>query len=146
MALGASDYVVAAASVRGPNTLGSVVIHAERPQFGVTESLVDGPPPTNVVVTWADGTRTQYATSGTGATAVLYQVGPSATYIIGSVVAPTAASGIPNPGGRLQGPVAMQFACLDPGTDAVVAEFVVVETPIGYLVADLSQVAVMPSA
>lgn len=143
----AGDIVFTAASLRGPNSIGSAVIHQDRPIRGIVESLVAGSPPTTVLVNWQNGTSVTYATSGTGATAVLYKLGQLTTIpLTGTVVRPKQGSGIPNPGGRLQGPVVYHLGVVDPSTDLAVTEVVVIETPIGFLVADLSQVEVVPSA
>jgi hypothetical protein len=143
----AGNFVIPAAALLGPNTLGSAVIHETPPIRGMVESLIAGAPPTSVVVNWQDGTRVTYATSGTGPTSVLYTVGSgSGALLVGSVVRAKQGSGIPSPGGRLQGPVVTQFSLNDPSTDAPVVEIVVIQTPLGFLVADIAQVEVVPSA
>lgn len=145
--ISAGDTVCAAASVQF--LAGGVVLHATAVQFGRIESAVDAvdptDPPTAVVVAWANGSRTTYAVVGEGATSVLYGfLGTVPQSRIGNFVQPTAASGIPNPGGRVQGPVVQQFGLQDPaGTD--VGSVSVVKTPLGFLAALDSNLSVVAS-
>lgn len=139
----AGDFVVPAAAMAAGNT-----VHAKRPILGVVESLVAGSPPTNVLVNWQDGTSVTYATSGTGATSVIYRIGGliGSLPLPGIVVRPKSTSGIPNPGGRIMGPIVDHLSLTDPSTDAAIAEVVVFETPIGFYVLDVNDVEVVPSA
>lgn len=143
----AGDVVATAASVLGPN--GSFVIHETRPIFGTVESTGAGSPPVDVVVVWPDGSRVQYAVVGSGATSVLFRLGPTpitgALPIIGFVAQPKLSAGIPNPGGRLQGPILQQFGLEDP-TGVVLREIVVVEAPAGFLVIDPADATILASA
>jgi hypothetical protein len=137
--------VTAAAMLAAPSA--AALVHQSQPQRGVVESATAGPPPTAVTVAWADGTRTLYPVIGSGPTSVLLRLGtaPSGVALLNRVVQPTAASGIPNPSGRLRGPVSQQFGLEDPSGNFV-AEVVVVETPIGALVTAFANVEVVLSA
>jgi hypothetical protein len=139
-ALAAGDLVVTLASLVGRFTL-----QKDRPLFGTVESLTAGAPPTNVVVDWSDGTRTTYAAVNSGAQSVIGHVTDGGSLLVGFVVQPTAASGVPNPGGRVQGPVVDQFSVDDPN-GSTLGEFVVIETPVGFLVLAASGVQIVPSA
>lgn len=139
----AKDPVVTAAAVFGP--IGAFVIHQERPKIGVIESLVGGSPPTTVVVVWEDGTRVSYAAVNSGATAVLFKLGLSVIPLVGNVAQPKAGMGTPNPGARLQGTIIMHFS-LEDGAGTPFGEFVVIDTPTGFLVIPASNITVLPSA
>jgi len=144
--IAAGDIVFLAAAVLGPPA--SFVIHEEAPELGVVESVGAGSPPTDVVVVWQDGRRTQYDAVGSGATSLLYRVGslaPDTILIIGFVAQPKTGSGIPNPGSRLQGPVVQQYGLEDP-TGSAVGEVVVIDTPLGFLAIATTDAAVLPSA
>ena len=139
-AIAPGSGVVVAASVVGPPVNG--LAHAHVPLLGVVESGTTSP-----TVAWADGTRTAYTAVHSGPSSVLFSVNaPTVLPVLDNfVVQPTAASGIPNPGGRVQGPVAAQWQLQDP-TGTVVGDFVVVETPIGIIVCPYAAVAVVPNA
>lgn len=139
------DAVLLASSVLGPT--GSFVIHDTQPEFGIVESTGAGSPPVNVVVVWQDGSRVQYAVSGSGATSVLFRLAGVAggIPIIGNVAQPKSGTGIPNPGSRLQGPIIQHFGLEDP-TTALVGEVVVVDTPLGFLVIAPSDATILPAA
>lgn len=141
----AGDVVVLGAAVVGPT--GSSVIHDAPPQLGFVESLVAGPPVTNVVVVWQDGRRQQYNAVGSGATALLYVVANIAAPvpIVGFVAQPKAGTGIPNPGTRLQGPIVQQYG-LEDALSVVVREVIIVSTPLGVLVMETTDAAVLASA
>jgi hypothetical protein len=144
MAFGISSAVVTTASVKGPP--GFLGLHSQAPQIGVVESLTPGAPPTAVIVDWRDGTRRTYTAVNSGAASVLAQiVNITQPYIVGFTVQPTAASGIPNPGGRLRGVVVDQLNLADP-VDAALDEVLVVQTPNGYLVARYTDMEIVPSA
>ena len=133
--LAAGDTVVAAAAVKFLNA--GCVVHATPMRLGSVESCTPGAgptdPPTAVTVGWSDGTRTLYAVVGSGATSVLYGAqGSVIKLLLGQFAQPTAASGVPNPGGRTQGAVVQQTALQDPaGTD--VGDVCIVQTEFGYL-------------
>lgn len=134
------DVVVTAASMTGPN------LHQALPLSGMVESVTPGAPPTAVTIAWGDGTRTLYPVVGSGATSVLLRRNTTSTNVLlNRVVQPNAASGIPNPSGRLRGAVAQQFDLEDPNGTSV-QTVVVVETPIGVLVTAEANVEVIPSA
>lgn len=136
-ALAAGSIVIPAASVM------SLAPHRARPKIGLCESAVAGPPPTAVVVDWADGTRTTYSVSGAGATSVIFQVlNPTHALLLGSVVQIPA---VGNPGGRMQGVVVMHFNIQDP-SGGNTAELVIIETPTGFQTAPYANVTVVDAA
>jgi hypothetical protein len=141
----AGDVVFLAASVLGPT--GSFVIHEDQPQFGIVESTGAGSPPVDVVVVWQDGRRVQYSVVGSGATSVLFHLGAVASGfpIISQFAQPKAGTGIPNPGGRLQGPIIQHFGLEDP-TGVLVGEVIVIDTPIGFLVIAPTDATIVPAA
>lgn len=137
----AKDIVLTAASVLGPT--GEFVVHETRPKLGTVESLTSGTPPTDVIVVYEDGSRTEYPAVNDGAASVLYVVaGLSNPPIVGAVVQSKTG---PNPGGLLQGPVVQQVGLEDPSGNAV-GEVVVVQTPTGFLVIPTSDARVVASA
>ena len=143
----AGDVVATAASVVGPN--GQFVLHETRPIFGFVESVGAGSPPVDVVVVWPDGSRVEYDVVGSGATSVLFRLGPTPVTgplpIIGFIAQPKLSAGIPNPGARLQGPILQQFGLEDP-TGVVLREIIVIEAPAGFLVVDPADATILPSA
>lgn len=141
-ALGVGDQVVATAALLG----GDFISQRELPQFGFVESLTPGPPPTAVTVVWSDGLPTLYAAVNDGAASVLAHVVSAAQPILlNYVVQPVPGGSIPNPGGRLSGPVVQQYGLEDP-SGTFIDEVVVVETPIGVLVLPYAAVVVVPNA
>jgi hypothetical protein len=115
--------------------------------FGVCASAVPpggpGLGPTNVVVVWEDGTTVTYADS----TNVLEQVLPPATpSLLGSRVTYNAAAmaAIPAPGGRAVGPVILHASGTNAAGDSTVQDFVVTQTPLGFLTFPLSLAQVVP--
>lgn len=140
MAITVGDVVIPAAAIRGGGNA-----HAKAPLVGVVESLTPGAPPTDVTVDWANGERTEYATTGTGAVgAVLLQVlssFPATESLIGYVVS----TAYPNPGDLVQGPVVFHQELRDPSTGASYGIFCTLQTPLGYVTALASACVVHPS-
>lgn len=140
------DTVVAAAAAQFLNV--GCLVHTTPMRFGKVESCTPGAgptdPPTAVTVAWSDGTRTLYAVVGSGATSVLYNGGGVATsLLLGSYAGPTGTSGIPNPGGRTQGPVVQQIPLQDPA-GAAAGEVCIVKAEFGYLAASRSNLIAVP--
>jgi hypothetical protein len=130
-------------------SFGSIEPEASRPLLGICESAeapVDpGDPPTNVVVAWEDGTRTEYVAS-----IGLFQLQPaSGPSLLGTVMQyDNPQTPLPNPGARLTGPVVMHGQIFDEAGDAInpPGDSVVLKTPLGYLALPTQFFAALPSA
>ena len=138
-AIGVGSIVLPIASV-----IELVAIVAVAPKLGIVESAVAGPPPTSVVVDWGDGTRTTYAVTGAGSTSQIAQfLTPTSPLLLGTILQPIA--GLPDPGGRVQGPCVLHCNLADPSGTAL-GEFVVVQTPEGFWTSQIAGVQVVPNA
>ena len=124
----AGDSVILAAATKLPSET--------VPMFGNVASATAGPPPTNVVVDWSNGTQVAYAAIGTDSSdAVLLKVTASQVRSFLGQIVRIIFTG--DPGSRVQGRIVQQYLLLDPSGDpALGGEIVVIETPVGFITTD----------
>jgi hypothetical protein len=132
---------IAAGSLVAPIiTLATGFVQTPFYKVGVCESAVAGPPPTNVVVAWEDGTRETFA-SAVGLIQLLPPVTPSLLGAYGTYADGT----LPHPGGRLAGPVVAHVLAAD-ASGVEQSEIVVIPSPQGFLAIPVSAFTVQAAA